>query len=76
MVVEAVPEGRYVEVGSGITMHYHDAGSGERVEGAVSGADDRVDPGPLAEVEAHLLLVDIEEHEYTIAAMATRPAPT
>lgn len=30
MVVEAVPEGKYVDVGSGITMHYHDAGSGER----------------------------------------------
>ena len=30
MVVEAVPEGKYAEVGGGITMHYHDAGSGER----------------------------------------------
>ena len=30
MVVEAVPEGQYAEVGGGITMHYHDAGSGER----------------------------------------------
>ncbi len=30
MVVEAVPEGKYVEVGNGITMHYHEAGSGER----------------------------------------------
>ncbi len=30
MVVEAVPEGKYAEVGKGITMHYHEAGSGER----------------------------------------------
>jgi len=30
MVVEAVPEGKYVEVGNGITMHYHEAGGGER----------------------------------------------
>ena len=30
MVVEAVPEGKYAEVGSGITMHYHEAGSGDR----------------------------------------------
>ncbi|MDH3653914.1 MAG: alpha/beta fold hydrolase [Myxococcales bacterium] len=30
MVVEAVPEGKYIEVGNGITMHYHEAGSGER----------------------------------------------
>lgn len=30
MVVEAVPEGKYADVGGGITMHYHDAGSGER----------------------------------------------
>jgi 4,5:9,10-diseco-3-hydroxy-5,9,17-trioxoandrosta-1(10),2-diene-4-oate hydrolase len=30
MVVEAVPEGSYAEVGGGITMHYHDAGTGER----------------------------------------------
>ncbi|MBT8470906.1 MAG: alpha/beta fold hydrolase [Deltaproteobacteria bacterium] len=30
MVVEAVPEGRYVEVGNGITMHYHEAGSADR----------------------------------------------
>ncbi len=30
MVVEAVPEGKYVEVGGGITMHYHEAGSGDR----------------------------------------------
>ena len=32
MVVEAVPEGKYVEVDAdkGITMHYHEAGSGER----------------------------------------------
>ena len=30
MVVAAVPEGKYAEVGGGITMHYHDAGSGER----------------------------------------------
>jgi len=30
MVVEAVPEGKYVEVGNGITMHYHEAGSGDR----------------------------------------------
>ena len=30
MVVEAVPEGKYVEVGDGITMHYHEAGSGDR----------------------------------------------
>ena len=30
MVVEAVPEGKYAEVGGGITMHYHEAGSGER----------------------------------------------
>lgn len=33
MVVEAVPEGKYADVGSGITMHYHDEGSGE--QGAV-----------------------------------------
>ena len=30
MVVDAVPEGKYVDVGGGITMHYHEAGSGER----------------------------------------------
>ena len=30
MVVEAVPEGKYVDVGGGITMHYHEAGSGDR----------------------------------------------
>ncbi|MBW2402570.1 MAG: alpha/beta fold hydrolase, partial [Deltaproteobacteria bacterium] len=30
MVVEAVPEGKYVDVGAGITMHYHEAGSGDR----------------------------------------------
>lgn len=30
MVVEAVPEGTYVDVGNGITMHYHEAGSGDR----------------------------------------------
>jgi 4,5:9,10-diseco-3-hydroxy-5,9,17-trioxoandrosta-1(10),2-diene-4-oate hydrolase len=30
MVVEAVPEGNYADVGGGITMHYHDSGSGER----------------------------------------------
>ena len=29
MVVEAVPEGRYADVGNGITMHYHDAGTAE-----------------------------------------------
>ncbi len=28
MVVEAVPEGKYVDVGAGITMHYHDSGAG------------------------------------------------
>ena len=30
MVVEAVPEGKYVDVGNGITMHYHEAGGGDR----------------------------------------------
>lgn len=30
MVVEAVPEGKYADVGRGITMHYHEAGSGDR----------------------------------------------
>ncbi len=30
MVVEAVPEGKYVEVGGGITMHYHEVGGGDR----------------------------------------------
>jgi len=30
MVVEAVPEGKYVDVGDGITMHYHEAGGGDR----------------------------------------------
>jgi 4,5:9,10-diseco-3-hydroxy-5,9,17-trioxoandrosta-1(10),2-diene-4-oate hydrolase len=30
MVVGAVPEGRYAEVSNGITMHYHEAGSGDR----------------------------------------------
>jgi 4,5:9,10-diseco-3-hydroxy-5,9,17-trioxoandrosta-1(10),2-diene-4-oate hydrolase len=30
MVVEAVPEGKYVDVGAGITMHYHEAGRGDR----------------------------------------------
>ena len=29
MVVDAVPEGKYADVGGGITMHYHDAGTGE-----------------------------------------------
>jgi 4,5:9,10-diseco-3-hydroxy-5,9,17-trioxoandrosta-1(10),2-diene-4-oate hydrolase len=33
MVVEAVPEGKYVDVGNGITLHYHQAGTGD--EGAV-----------------------------------------
>ena len=30
MVVDAVPEGKYVDVGGGITMHYHEAGSDDR----------------------------------------------
>ena len=30
MVVEAVPEGKYADVGAGIRMHYHEAGSGDR----------------------------------------------
>lgn len=30
MVVEAVPEAKYAEVGNGITMHYHDVGADER----------------------------------------------
>ncbi len=30
MIVEALPEGKYAEVGGGITMHYHEAGGGER----------------------------------------------
>ena len=30
MVVEAVPEGKYVTVTDGLTMHYHEAGTGER----------------------------------------------
>jgi 4,5:9,10-diseco-3-hydroxy-5,9,17-trioxoandrosta-1(10),2-diene-4-oate hydrolase len=30
MVVEAVPEGKYADVGGGITMHYHEAGSADR----------------------------------------------
>lgn len=30
MAVEAVPEGQYADVGRDITMHYHEAGSGER----------------------------------------------
>ncbi len=30
MVVAAVPEGKYVDVGNGITMHYHEAGDAER----------------------------------------------
>jgi len=30
MVVEAVPEGKYVEVGGGTTLHYHEAGNGKR----------------------------------------------
>ena len=30
MVVEAVPEGAYADVGSGITMHFHDSGEGSR----------------------------------------------
>jgi 4,5:9,10-diseco-3-hydroxy-5,9,17-trioxoandrosta-1(10),2-diene-4-oate hydrolase len=30
MVVEAVPEGKYAEIGNGITLHYHEAGSGDR----------------------------------------------
>lgn len=29
-VVEAVPEGKYADVGNGITMHYHEAGHGDR----------------------------------------------
>lgn len=29
MVVEAVPEARYADVGGGITMHFHDVGEGE-----------------------------------------------
>jgi 4,5:9,10-diseco-3-hydroxy-5,9,17-trioxoandrosta-1(10),2-diene-4-oate hydrolase len=33
MLVEAVPEAKYAEVGQGITMHYHDAGEGR--EGVV-----------------------------------------
>ena len=30
MVVEAVHEAKYADVGGGITMHFHEAGSGER----------------------------------------------
>jgi 4,5:9,10-diseco-3-hydroxy-5,9,17-trioxoandrosta-1(10),2-diene-4-oate hydrolase len=30
MVVEAVPEGKYADVGNGVTMHYHEAGEGDR----------------------------------------------
>jgi len=30
MVVKALPEGKYADVGNGITMHYHEAGSGDR----------------------------------------------
>jgi 4,5:9,10-diseco-3-hydroxy-5,9,17-trioxoandrosta-1(10),2-diene-4-oate hydrolase len=30
MVVEAVPEGKYADVGGDITMHYHESGSGDR----------------------------------------------
>jgi 4,5:9,10-diseco-3-hydroxy-5,9,17-trioxoandrosta-1(10),2-diene-4-oate hydrolase len=30
MVVQAVPEGKYAEVGGGITLHYHDVGSSDR----------------------------------------------
>ena len=30
MVVEAVPEGKYVTVTDGLMMHYHEAGTGER----------------------------------------------
>jgi 4,5:9,10-diseco-3-hydroxy-5,9,17-trioxoandrosta-1(10),2-diene-4-oate hydrolase len=30
MVVEAVPEGKYADVGNGVTMHYHEAGKGDR----------------------------------------------
>ena len=30
MVVEAVPEGKYADVGGGITMNYHDAGRDDR----------------------------------------------
>ena len=33
MVVHAVPEGEYADVGGGISMHYHDSGPGP--EGAV-----------------------------------------
>jgi len=33
MVVDAVPEGEYADVGGGISMHYHDSGQGP--EGAV-----------------------------------------
>ncbi|MEM7436145.1 MAG: alpha/beta hydrolase [Myxococcota bacterium] len=30
MVVEAVPEGKYADVGGEVTMHYHEAGTGDR----------------------------------------------
>ena len=30
MVSPAVPEGKYADIGNGITMHYHEAGRGER----------------------------------------------
>jgi 4,5:9,10-diseco-3-hydroxy-5,9,17-trioxoandrosta-1(10),2-diene-4-oate hydrolase len=30
MVVAAVPEGKYVDVGNGISLHYHESGSGDR----------------------------------------------
>jgi len=30
MVVAAVPEGKYVDVGNGVTLHYHQAGAGEQ----------------------------------------------
>ena len=30
MTVDAVPEGKYAEVGNGVTMHYHEAGQGDR----------------------------------------------
>jgi len=30
MVVAAVPEGKYVDVGNGISLHYHESGSGDQ----------------------------------------------
>ena len=43
MVVPALPEGKYVEVTDGLTMHYHEAGVGDRVVLFIHGHSSRLE---------------------------------